>query len=157
MIWKYQLPNQQYAAALCKNKISHYGFLCSCEWYLFPVNLCSRFIGIKMFVAVKQIKVFREKFLNITLVQQIFIKFLVHSRIAYSLLGNTKIKKRTQFWPSVYSLSQMDLLLSVILSAIVQEINMEEQHEDGRRQWHPTPVLLPGKSHGRRSLVGCSP
>ena len=27
----------------------------------------------------------------------------------------------------------------------------------GKRQWHPTPVLLPGKSHGRRSLVGYSP
>ena len=26
-----------------------------------------------------------------------------------------------------------------------------------RRQWLPTPVLLPGKPHGRRSLVGCSP
>ena len=26
-----------------------------------------------------------------------------------------------------------------------------------RRQWHPTPVLLPGKSHGWRSLIGCSP
>ena len=26
-----------------------------------------------------------------------------------------------------------------------------------RRQWHSTPVLLPGKSHGQRSLVGCSP
>ena len=26
-----------------------------------------------------------------------------------------------------------------------------------RRWWHPTPVLLPGKSHGRRSLVSCSP
>ena len=26
-----------------------------------------------------------------------------------------------------------------------------------RRQWHPTPGLLPGKSHGRKSLVGCSP
>ena len=26
-----------------------------------------------------------------------------------------------------------------------------------RRQWHPTPVLLPGKSHGQRTLVGCSP
>ena len=26
-----------------------------------------------------------------------------------------------------------------------------------RRQWHPTPALLPGKSHGRRSLVGRSP
>ena len=26
-----------------------------------------------------------------------------------------------------------------------------------RRQWHPTPVLLPEKSHGWRSLEGCSP
>ena len=26
-----------------------------------------------------------------------------------------------------------------------------------RRRWHHTPVLLPGKSHGWRSLVGCSP
>ena len=31
------------------------------------------------------------------------------------------------------------------------------EHILQRRQWHPTPVLLPGKSHGRRSLVGCSP
>ena len=26
-----------------------------------------------------------------------------------------------------------------------------------KRQWHPTPVLLPGKSHAQRILVGCSP
>ena len=26
-----------------------------------------------------------------------------------------------------------------------------------RSQWQPTPVLLPGESHGQRSLVGCSP
>ena len=26
-----------------------------------------------------------------------------------------------------------------------------------RRQWHPTPVLLPGKYYGQRSLVGCRP
>ena len=26
-----------------------------------------------------------------------------------------------------------------------------------KRKWHPTPVLLPGKSHGWRSRVGCSP
>ena len=26
-----------------------------------------------------------------------------------------------------------------------------------RRKWQPTPLLLPGKSHGRRSLVGSSP
>ena len=28
---------------------------------------------------------------------------------------------------------------------------------DRRSQWQSTPVLLPGKSHGWRSLVGCSP
>ena len=26
-----------------------------------------------------------------------------------------------------------------------------------RRKWQPTPVLLPGKPHGQRSLVGYSP
>ena len=26
-----------------------------------------------------------------------------------------------------------------------------------RRKWQPTPVYLPGESHGQRSLVGCSP
>ena len=31
------------------------------------------------------------------------------------------------------------------------------QFQRWKRQWHPTPVLLPGKSHGWRSLVGCSP
>ena len=30
-------------------------------------------------------------------------------------------------------------------------------HANQRRQWQPTPVFLPGKSHGRRSLVGYSP
>ena len=34
---------------------------------------------------------------------------------------------------------------------------MQEQVYVGRGQWHPTPVLLPGESHGRRSLVGYSP
>ena len=26
-----------------------------------------------------------------------------------------------------------------------------------RREWQPTPVFLPGESHGHRSLAGCSP
>ena len=30
-------------------------------------------------------------------------------------------------------------------------------HVSQRRQWHSTPVLLPGKYHGWRSLEGCSP
>ena len=37
-------------------------------------------------------------------------------------------------------------------------VNLQSpQHSNGESQWHPTPVFLPGKSHGRKSLVGCSP
>ena len=36
-------------------------------------------------------------------------------------------------------------------------LNKRCQLVSQRRQWHPTPVLLSGKSHGWRSLVGCSP
>ena len=40
---------------------------------------------------------------------------------------------------------------------MVGRISCLSAHHRGRRQWQPTPVLLPGKSHGQRSLVGCSP
>ena len=36
-------------------------------------------------------------------------------------------------------------------------VTKQQQTGLRRRQWHPTPVLLPSKSHGWRSLVGCSP
>ena len=39
----------------------------------------------------------------------------------------------------------------------VQISNLYSSKElNQRRQWHPTPVLLPGNSHGWRRLVGCS-
>ena len=31
------------------------------------------------------------------------------------------------------------------------------RQDPGRRKWQPTPVFLPGKSHGQSSLVGYSP
>ena len=43
-----------------------------------------------------------------------------------------------------------------ILCSQIRKINVKKSTL-WRRQWHPTPVLLPGKSHGWRSLVGCSP
>ena len=30
------------------------------------------------------------------------------------------------------------------------------EEDPQRRAWHPTPVFLPGESHGQRSLVPCS-
>ena len=40
-----------------------------------------------------------------------------------------------------------------------EEIYLKSQNWPGlwRRQWQPTSVLLPGKTHEQRSLVGCSP
>ena len=42
-------------------------------------------------------------------------------------------------------------------SYISRYIFVEECTMIWKRQWHLTPVLLPGESHGPRSLVGCSP
>ena len=39
----------------------------------------------------------------------------------------------------------------------VQEFDIWGTSRKEGRQWQPTPILLPGKSHGQRSLVGCSP
>ena len=48
---------------------------------------------------------------------------------------------------------EIAFILEIYLLLIIYMCNLVHR----RRQWHPTPVLLPGKSHGRRSLVGCSP
>ena len=53
-----------------------------------------------------------------------------------------------KFWFAYIHL--LKLLFAFILCLVYQLYQR-------RRQCHPTPVLLPGKSHGRRSLVGCSP
>ena len=50
----------------------------------------------------------------------------------------------------------MSLIFNMLSSATFDHYGIPPPHIR-RRQWHPTPVLLPGKSHGWRSLVGCSP
>ena len=41
-----------------------------------------------------------------------------------------------------------------LIAATFKERELHKCRNTGqRRQWHPTPVLLPGKSHGRRGLV----
>ena len=55
---------------------------------------------------------------------------------------------------SFFTLTILEVCISVYLRGLFCIFLMTK---DRRRQWHPTPILLPGESHGRRSLVGCSP
>ena len=56
-------------------------------------------------------------------------------------------------YPLAIIFNNLVLFLIVIIASIFVLLYMDLW----RRQWQPTPVLLPGKSHGWRSLVGCSP
>ena len=62
--------------------------------------------------------------------------------------------------------TQQTILFGIQESSISQPTVLQSMGSQGvghnwmtewRRQWHSTPALLPGKSHGQRSLVGCSP
>ena len=50
--------------------------------------------------------------------------------------------------------AQMVKCLPTMRDTWVQSLGQEDP---GRRKWQPTPVLLPRKFHGQRSLVGYSP
>ena len=76
-------------------------------------------------------------------------------RSARSLIcGDRKVPGfESQFCSLCLTLAvQLKCLPSDCLSVLV--CNSANQHQAQRRQWHPTPVLLPGKSHGWRSLKG---
>ena len=47
-----------------------------------------------------------------------------------------------------------NILMNQVAKSSHFNLLMPKDHSQ-RRQWHPTPVLLPGESQGRGSLVGC--
>ena len=58
------------------------------------------------------------------------------------------------YWPLTFPLVQMVKHLSTMWETRVWSLDREIPW---RRKWQPTPVLLPGRSHGWRSMGGCSP
>ena len=72
-----------------------------------------------------------------------------------------KESNKNDFWFSSPVATAEFSKLAGILSAALSQHHLSgfeiAQLEFWRRQWHPTPVLLPGKPHGWRSLVGSSP
>ena len=96
------------------------------------------------------------------------IAFLLHNTLKSSKLYFGKI---SQPRPMLIWLIILDLNDLPLLSSHLCQLLSESQRTRSyaiffftivywfirRRPRQPTPVLLPGKSHGRRSLVGCSP
>ena len=77
------------------------------------------------------------------------------------VFSNTTVQKHQLFsaQPSLWSNSHIyTWLLEKPELWLMKHIHFKIlELKSWRRRWHPTPVLLPGKSHGWRSLVGCSP
>ena len=74
--------------------------------------------------------------------------------------GCRKFEKHQYKWKSTdFAAIELwvQILAPVLFSYMPHSLNLSVNPFYWRRQWHPTPVLLPGKSHGQRSLVGCSP
>ena len=72
-----------------------------------------------------------------------------------------KKKKKTNF--SIGEIFMINIQIAAFFPKTIKRQGSKKRvwsvldEDTRRRQWHPTPVLLPGKSHGQRSLVGCSP
>ena len=80
------------------------------------------------------------------MLSQRYLRFSSLFFILYSIFCSAAMISTILFCKSSICFSASVFLLLMVTSVLF-----------GRRQWHPTPVLLPGKSHGWRSLVGCSP
>ena len=80
--------------------------------------------------------------------------------LQYSCLENSM--DRGAWWATVHGVTKSQTRLKRLTSSSSWKKKsilcfFPLLHLPRRRQWQLTPVLLPGKSHGRRSLVGCSP
>ena len=105
--------------------------------------LCILFVGIEIGTAIVENSMeISQKTKNRTII------WTSYSTLRYILKENENTNLKRYIHPNILSsilYNSQDVEATYILAIL------------WRRQWHPTPVLLPGKSHGQRSLVGYSP
>ena len=108
------------------------------------VQLLSR---VRLFVTPRTVSWTLPKFMSIESVMP-----SNHFILCYPLLLLPSISDR------YYIFLQKNIHGYCLITGLLQSyIFRKQQIKVRRRQWQPTPVLLPGKFHGWRSLVGCSP
>ena len=87
-----------------------------------------------------------------------WLSFPETDAVASSVLRARRPRKWTSHSPSQRLAGVLLIIESGLESKSLGSLHLLiSQMGRRRRQWHPTPVLLPGKSHGWRSPVGCSP
>ena len=79
-----------------------------------------------------------------------FPEFILTLQIFFSCLF-----LMTQQFPWFLNIIYMVMLPQFLITSLF--LTTEHSFPTAYHQWHPTPVLWPGKSHGWKSLVGCSP
>ena len=92
-----------------------------------------------------------------TLILQCLAFFIVQISHPYMTIGKTIALTTRTFVGKVMSLlfNMLSRLVIAFLPRSKHLLIPWLQLPSWRGQWQPTPVLLPGESHGRRSLVGC--
>ena len=107
------------------------------------------------FLCVQHSKQFLKIFLLFT--NFLLACFLIFCIILHFSLKfvNIFIPFRNAQWPSSCIFKVLDTQKAVFFSDIL--VIFGACFSFWRRKWQPTPVFLPGKSHGLRSLVGYSP
>ena len=80
---------------------------------------------------------------------------LTTSCIAHSHWGQLKSSGQPGSFPELFPLSQLHANESFLFGLFSTNKWIENMQIPKQWQWRPTPVLLPGKSHGWRRLVGC--
>ena len=101
--------------------------------------------------------------LALALLRGMFLPLRVLQTTCVSRLKVTMFLQLKNVVPSssTFPSSHLDFLVAqwqrICLPMQETEVPSLGQEDPLRRKWQPTPVFLPGKYHGRRSLVGHSP
>ena len=106
----------------------------------------------------KELISFRMDWLDLLAVHGTLKSFLQHHSSKGSILWHSAFFVVQLSHPYMTSGKTIGLTRWTFVDKVMSLLfNMLSRVGQQRRRWHPTPVLLPGKSHGWRSLVGCSP
>ena len=96
------------------------------------------------------------------------VSFTIHSCISVTIMNQygsplqssclENPMDRGAWQATAHGVTKSRTRLNALSLSLIDVLSLTTTHTlFWRRQWHPTPVLLPEKSHGQRSLVGCSP